>query len=197
MSEMKTLSVQKRDALGKGPNRRLRTEALVPGVYYTPDGTNILVQMQTNPLNKIYGQVGRTNVFNLEIEDNGNKVSYPVFICDAQYHHIKGNFTHLDFYGVDLNKEIDIKVRLKFTGTSIGVKGGGKMEIYREKVILRAKPEAMPRFVEVEITDFDLGTNLRAADLKLPEGVSIVYKTNFSILSVMAKDKSKEAEGDI
>lgn len=194
MSELKTLSVQKRDALGKGPNRRLREEALVPAVYYAPDGKNIMVQVALNPLNKIYEQVGRTNVFNLEIDDNGTKTTYPVFVWDAQYHPVKNTFTHVDFYGVDLNKEIKVKVRLRFVGTSKGVKAGGKMEVYREEVMLVAKPQDMPRIVDVDITDFDLGTNLRASDLKLPEGVRVEYKSDYSILTVMSKDKAKEGE---
>lgn len=194
MSELKTLSVQKRDALGKGPNRRLREEALVPAVYYAPDGKNILVQVELNPLNKIYEQVGRTNVFNLEIDDNGTKTAYPVFVWDAQYHPVKNTFTHVDFYGVDLNKEIKVKVRLRFVGTSKGVKAGGKMEVYREEVMLVAKPQDMPRIVDVDITDFDLGTNLRASELILPEGVRVEYKSDFSILTVMSKDKAKDGE---
>ncbi len=195
MSEMKTLSVQKRDALGKGPNRRLREEALVPAVYYAPDGKNILVQVALNPLNKIYEQVGRTNVFNLEIEENGTKTAYPVFVWDAQYHPVKNTFTHVDFYGVDLDKEIHVKVRLRFVGTSKGVKAGGKMEVYREEVTLIAKPQDMPRIVDIDITDFEIGTNLRASELKLPEGVRVEYKSDFSILTVMSKDKVKD-EGD-
>ncbi len=195
MSEMKTLSVQKRDALGKGPNRRLREEALVPAVYYAPDGKNILVQVALNPLNKIYEQVGRTNVFNLEIEENGTKTTYPVFVWDAQYHPVKNTFTHVDFYGVDLDKEIHVKVRLRFVGTSKGVKAGGKMEVYREEVTLIAKPQDMPRIVDIDITDFEIGTNLRASELKLPEGVRVEYKSDFSILTVMSKDKAKD-EGD-
>lgn len=194
MSELKTLSVQKRDALGKGPNRRLREEALVPAVYYAPDGKNILVQVALNPLNKIYEQVGRTNVFNLEIEDNGTKTTHPVFVWDAQYHPVKNTFTHIDFYGVDLNKEIKVKVRLRFVGTAKGIKIGGKMEVYREEVTLVAKPQDMPRIVDVDITDFDLGTNLRASDLKLPEGVRVEYKSDFSILTIMSKDKAKDGE---
>lgn len=192
---MKTLSVQKRDALGKGPNRRLREEALVPAVYYAPDGKNILVQVALNPLNKIYEQVGRTNVFNLEIEENGTKTTYPVFVWDAQYHPVKNTFTHVDFYGVDLDKEIHVKVRLRFVGTSKGVKAGGKMEVYREEVTLIAKPQDMPRIVDIDITDFEIGTNLRASELKLPEGVRVEYKSDFSILTVMSKDKAKD-EGD-
>lgn len=192
---MKTLSVQKRDALGKGPNRRLREEALVPAVYYAPDGKNILVQVALNPLNKIYEQVSRTNVFNLEIEENGTKTAYPVFVWDAQYHPVKNTFTHVDFYGVDLDKEIHVKVRLRFVGTSKGVKAGGKMEVYREEVTLIAKPQDMPRIVDIDITDFEIGTNLRASELKLPEGVRVEYKSDFSILTVMSKDKAKD-EGD-
>ncbi len=194
MSELKTLSVQKRDALGKGPNRRLRAEALVPCVYYAPDGKNILVQVAANPLNKIYEQVGRTNVFNLEIEENGAKSVHPVFVWDAQLHPVKNTFTHVDFYGVDLNKEVKIKVRLRFVGTSKGVKAGGKMEVYREEVTLIAKPQDMPRIVDIDVTDFDLDTNLRASELKLPEGVRVEYKSDFSILTVISKDKAKDAE---
>ena len=52
MSELKTLSVQKRSELGKGANRRLRVKALVPGVFYASDGTNVPVQMPALPLSK-------------------------------------------------------------------------------------------------------------------------------------------------
>lgn len=197
MSEMKTLSVQKRNTLGKGPSRRLREEAIVPAVYYAPDGKNILVQVALNPLNKIYEQVGRTNVFNLEIDDNGTKTTHPVFVWDAQYHPVKNTFTHIDFYGVDLDKEVKVKVRLRFVGTSKGVKAGGKMEVYREEVTLIAKPQDMPRVVNIDVTDFELGTNLRASGLKLPEGVRVEYKSDFSILAVMAKDKAKEGEEEL
>lgn len=42
MSELKTLSVQKRSAFGKGANPPcLRVKALVPGVFYASDGTNV------------------------------------------------------------------------------------------------------------------------------------------------------------
>lgn len=196
MSEMKTLSVQKRDTLGKGPARRLREEAIVPAVYYAPDGKNILVQVALNPLNKVYEQVGRTNVFNLEIEDNGAKTTHPVFIWDAQYHPVKNTFTHVDFYGVDLNKELKVKVRLRFVGTAKGVKTGGRMEVYREEVTLVAKPQDMPRIVDVDVTDFEINTNLRASELKLPAGVRVDYKSDFSILTIISKEKAAKEDGE-
>ena len=189
MSEMKTLSVQKRSAFGKGPNRRLRVEALVPGVYYAADGTNVPVQMPALPLSKVYEQVGRTNVFNLEIDDNGTKSVHPVFVWDAQYHPVKGIFTHVDFYGVDLDKNIKVEVPVEFVGTSKGVKLGGTLETYREAITLSARPQLMPRKITVDITNLELGQSNKVSELVLPEGVQAVFKTDFAVVAVVTEQE--------
>ncbi|MBD5552904.1 MAG: 50S ribosomal protein L25, partial [Desulfovibrio sp.] len=56
----KTLKVQKREGKGKGANGRLRSQALVPGVFYTASGQNVLVQAPALPLEKMYETVGHT-----------------------------------------------------------------------------------------------------------------------------------------
>ena len=170
MSEMKTLSVEKRSGFGKGPNRRLRAEALVPGVYYAADGVNVPVQMPALPLSKIYEQVGRTNVFNLEIDDNGVKTTHPVFVWDAQYHPVKG--------------------------VSKGVKLGGTLETYRESVTLSAKPQLMPRKVNVDITNLDLGHSIKASELALPEGVHVVFKSDFTVVAVVTEQDTAPADAE-
>ena len=196
MSELKTLSVQKRSELGKGANRRLRVKALVPGVFYASDGTNVPVQMPALPLSKIYEQVGRTNAFNLEIDDNGAKTVHPVFVWDAQYHPVKGVFTHVDFFGVDLDKEIKVDVPLEFVGTAKGVKLGGTMETYRERVTLQAKPQAMPRKLTVNVTDMGLNSSVRASGMVLPEGVKVVYTSDFTVVAVLSEhQEAEEAAG--
>ena len=185
MSELKTLSVQKRTAFGKGANRRLRTESLVPGVYYTADGQNIPVQMPELPLVKMYEQVGRTNVFNIEIEDeNGAKTLHPVFVWDAQYNPVKSTFTHVDFLGVDLDKEIKVKVQVEYAGTPKGVKVGGSMETYRDEVVLAAKPADMPRKLVLDISGMEIGQTIRVSNMPLPEGVRPVYKSDYTMVSV-------------
>lgn len=195
MSELKTLPVQKRTAFGKGVNRRLRTKDLVPGVYYTADGQNIPVQVAELPLAKIYEQVGRTNVFQLEIEDeNGAKTLHPVFVWDAQYAPVKNSFTHVDFRGVDLNKEIEVKVQVEYTGTPKGVKMGGTLETYRSEVILSAKPEAMPRKVLLDVTGLEIGQSMRVSNMPLPEGVRAVYKSDFTMASVFMEGADASTE---
>ena len=195
MAELKTLSVKKRTGFGKGANRRLRTESLVPGVYYTADGQNIPVQMPELPLVKMYEQVGRTNVFQLELEDeNGAKTLHPVFVWDAQYSPVKSTFTHVDFLGVDLDKEIQIKVQVEYAGTPKGCKVGGSMETYRDEVVLAAKPADMPRKLVLDISGMEIGQTLRVSNMPLPEGVRPVFKSDFTMVSVFMEGASEAAE---
>lgn len=185
MADLKTLAVEKRSGLGKGPNRRIRQEEIVPGVFYSATGENVPVQVRNRPLVKLFSEVGRTTVFNLVIEEDGKKETYPVLIWAVQRHPVKSTFTHIDFYGVDLDKPVKVTVPVEFTGTARGTKVGGKLETYRDQVQLVAKPLEMPAKVVVDITTLDVGSTIQVADLQLPEGVSAAYDNNYAIVSVL------------
>ena len=196
MNIEKTLSVQKREGCGKGPSGRLRAEKLIPGVFYTASGENISVQAPVLPLEKIYGEMGHTTVFNLEIEDNGKKTLHPVLIWQVQFHPYKRAFTHIDFYGVDLDKEVTVDVPVEFVGISRGVKLGGRLETYREMVRLCSKPLTMPQKITVDVTDMGINDTVTVSDLKLPENVRAVFDQNYALVSVISKSKDEEAEGE-
>ena len=185
MADLMLLSAQKRENTGKGANRRSRQEDVIPGVFYSAIGDNIAIQIPLRALAKVYAQVKRTTVFNLEIEDNGKKAIYPALVWQVQRDPVKNSFTHIDFYGVDLDKPVKVTVPVEFTGTARGTKVGGKLETYREEVRLIAKPLEMPARVVVDVTPMDLGTTIHVADLALPEGVSAAYDANYAIVSVL------------
>ncbi|GAB1253397.1 MULTISPECIES: 50S ribosomal protein L25/general stress protein Ctc [Desulfovibrio] len=197
MNIEKTLSVQKREGYGKGPSGRLRAQKLIPGVFYTPKGENISVQAPALPLQKIYEEMGHTTVFNLEIEENGQKTAYPVLIWQVQFHPYKRAFTHIDFYGVDLDKEVTVDVPVEFVGTSRGVKLGGVLETYREMVRLTSKPLNMPQKITVDVTDMGINDTISVGDLKLPENVRAEFDQNYALVTVISKSKDDaEEEGD-
>ena len=198
MADLKVLNAQKRDTSGKGFNRRLRQEGVIPGVFYTGQGGNISVQMPAAPLNKLFGEVGRTTVFNLEIAEGGKTSLHPVLIWDVQRHPVKNRITHVDFYGVDLDKPVKITVPIEFTGVARGTKVGGVLGTYREQVQLVAKPLDMPAKIVLDITSLDLGKTIQVADLELPEGVKAAYDVNYAIVSVLmpGSGAAEGAEGD-
>ena len=59
MAELLKLNVEERTKTGKGHNRRLRLEGMVPSIYYDAKGTNIPVKVEMNPLLKAYGKLGK------------------------------------------------------------------------------------------------------------------------------------------
>lgn len=197
MNIEKTLSVQKREGCGKGPSGRLRAQKMVPGVFYTATGENIAVQAPALPLEKLYGEMGHTTVFNLEIDEQGQKSVHPVLIWQVQFHPYKKAFTHIDFYGVDLNKEVKVDVPVEFVGVSRGVKLGGVLETYRESIRLSSKPMDMPQKITIDVTDMGINDTVTVSDVQLPANVTAVYDHNFALVSVLAKSKDDEAaEGE-
>ena len=122
--EFKVLAVAKRENLGKGYNRRLRAQGLVPCVFYAANGTNFAVQADLKSLDKVYSEVGRTTVFQLDVDGT----QYPALIWDVMRDPCKSTFTHVDFYGVDLERPIKVVVPVIFEGTPKGTKIGGIME---------------------------------------------------------------------
>ncbi len=196
MSNKLKLAATVRERTGKNANRKLRAQGITPGVFYSGKGENIPVQVQEAALNKLYAVAGRTSVFDLEIDNQGKKSVFPCLVWDAEYYPTKNRFQHIDFYGVDLEKEIRILVPLEFIGTAKGTKLGGRLELYREHIYILSKPTALPKKIEVNIADLDVGQGLRVADLTMPSGVRADYSTNFAILMVNLPGSGKdEGEG--
>jgi len=107
---------------------------------------------------------------------------------------VKSTFTHIDFLGVDLDKEIQVKVQVEYAGTPKGVKVGGKMETYRDEVVLAAKPADMPRKLVLDVTGMEIGQTIRVSTMPLPEGVRPVYKSDYTMVSVFMEGAEAAAE---
>lgn len=194
----KTLKVQKRTEHGKGSAGRLRAKDMIPGVFYTKKGDNIMVEAPALPLQKIYESVGHTAVFNLEIESGKDSEIHPVLIWQIQRHPYKNQFLHIDYYGVDLDSEVKVDVPIEYTGVARGVKLGGVLETYRESVRLASKPLEMPQKVTIDVSNMNIGDTITVADLVLPPNVHAVFDKNYAIVSVLAKskDSGEQLEGE-
>lgn len=192
MSEKITFSVSKREGLGKGANRQLRVAGKVPGIFYSTTGENIPVQMDEMPLVKLYEKAGLTNVIALDIDGEVKEC----LIWKLERHPFKNRLQHIDFYGVDAEKELRIKIPVRVTGTSKGVKLGGRLEEYRQVITVSAKPADIPNEVVVDVTDYDIHTSLKVSEIELPENVSAYYDDDFKVLAVVPGRGSAKAAAE-
>lgn len=195
MAELLKLNVQERTELGKGPNRRLRTTGMVPGIYYDAKGANIPVKVEMVPLQKAYAAVGNSQVFELVLERGGKSETMPALLWRVRNEPVKGVPEHVDFFGVDLTKELKVAVPFEIVGSSKGVKLGGVLEQYREHIEVICKPMDIPESIVIDVTDLDIMDHVHIEDVAFPEGVSPVFDENFAVLSIAAMQEEGE-EGE-
>ncbi|MHC1788646.1 50S ribosomal protein L25/general stress protein Ctc [Solidesulfovibrio sp.] len=195
MKETLSLAVKTRAGLGKGACRKLRADGLVPGVYYDAKGINIPVLVDHLPLQKLYSKTLSAHVFDLLIDSDAGQETKPSLVWKIVHHPTKPRIIHVDFYGVDLTKEIEVHVPIEVVGKSKGQVKGGTLEIYRETIEIICLPLAIPDKIVIDITNIDINENIQIADVALPEGVKAVYENNYAVLGVITTVAETAVEG--
>jgi large subunit ribosomal protein L25 len=191
------LTVNERTATGKGPNRRLRMQGIVPGIYYDQHGANIMVQVAEVPLRKVYEKVGGAQVFHLIIDRGGKAETLPALIWRLKHDPVRPVLTHVDFFGVDLDKDIKVNVNVTTVGTAKGLKLGGKLEMFRDHIEVICKPLDIPEHIEIDITEMDVNDHVYVEEIQLPEGVSAVFDENFAVLGVVPiSDEGEDGDSE-
>ena len=110
--------------------------------------------------------------------------TYKVIIRDFQKDPVTRRLLHCDFFAVQEDQLVEVKVPLKFVGKSKGEEKGGRLDRHVREVKIRAKADDIPAFIEVDVTPLDFGQQIKLADLKTPKGVQLRYRYNVPVVSV-------------
>ncbi|WP_010629230.1 50S ribosomal protein L25/general stress protein Ctc [Halomonas sp. KM-1] len=198
-----TLNASVRNDLGKGASRRLRRANLeVPAIVYGGDKAPQPISLEKAPFYKaIEDETFFSSVLNLVIDGKKEQV----VVRDLQRHPYKPLVTHADFMRVDATHAITINVPLHVVGEekSKGIKDqGGELHILSNEIQISCLPKDLPDFLEVDITNVELGTTLHLSDLELPAGVTLVELSHGAdhdnaVLSITKpKTRGEAAEGE-
>jgi large subunit ribosomal protein L25 len=194
MAELLKLNVEERTKLGKGHNRRLRVEGMVPGIYYDAQGANIPVKVEMNPLLKAYGKLGNAQVFDLVLERNGKTETMPALLWRVRNEPVKGLPEHVDFFGVDLTQEIKVAVHFEIIGEAVGTKLGGTVELYRETIEVVCKPMDIPESIVIDITALDILDSIHIEEIEFPENVTPLFDENYAVVAIAAMREEEEED---
>lgn len=202
MAELLKLNVQERTKLGKGPNRRLRAAGMVPGIYYDSKGANIPVKVELVPLEKAYEALGNAQVFDLVLERDGKTETHASLLWRIRNEPIKGFPEHVDFFGIDKDKEIKVPVPFELVGSAPGVKEGGILELLRDTIDVICKPMEIPTSIVLDISELQILDSIHIEEIEFPEGVEPVFEENYAVVSVAtqteepAEDELEGEEGE-
>ncbi|GGH14501.1 50S ribosomal protein L25/general stress protein Ctc [Mucilaginibacter phyllosphaerae] len=186
---MKSIAISgsPRENVGKRDAKELRYQGLVPAVLYGgPTQTHFAVSAAD-----LRAVVYTPVVHFIDIDVAG--VKSQAIIKDMQFHPLTEQLIHIDFLLLDENKPVTIEIPVKLTGTSPGVKVGGKLVQKLRKLRVKALPKDHLDNIEVSIEALEVGKSVKVNEIKLPN-LTITNAQEDTIVSVTTSRALRQAE---
>jgi large subunit ribosomal protein L25 len=186
---MKSIAISgsPRENVGKRDAKELRYQSMVPAVLYGgPTQTHFAVSAAD-----LKAVVYTPVVHFIDLQIAG--VTSQAIIKDIQFHPLTEQIIHVDFLLLDAKKPVTIEIPIKLTGTSPGVKTGGKLVQKLRKLRIKALPKDHLDAVEVSIETLEVGKSVKVSDLKL-EKLIITNAIEDTIVSVTTSRALRQAE---
>lgn len=173
-----TIEGQLRSEFGKKASRHVRSEGKVPCVIY---GGSQNIHFTTTP--KDIKPVVYTPEFKQAIINVDGK-TYTCILKDLQMDKLTDEVTHVDFLELVQGKKVNANVPLRFVGQSVGVKAGGRFVVKMNTIKVRTTPENLKEAIDVDITNLEIGKNLRIEDVKV-ENTEIMHNGRIPVAAVV------------
>ena len=172
---------------GKKAARQIRSQENVPAVIY---GGAQEVNFYASA--KAFKPLVYTGEFQIaDVTVDGKK--YRCILKDLQFDKVSDALIHLDLLELVDDKKVVATLPLKFVGTSVGVKEGGKLVIKIKSLKVKALPKDLVETISVDITNLALNANIRVEDVKA-NGIEIMNSPRIPIASVVMTRQLKQEE---
>ncbi|MCA1752195.1 MAG: 50S ribosomal protein L25 [Cryomorphaceae bacterium] len=193
---MKTVSLSgsPRENVGKKDAAHLRAEKRVPAVVYGGDDqTHFSLELM-----EFSKYVYTADVYRFELEIGGKKVE--AILKDLQFHPVSDRIIHADFLEVIEGKPVKMELPVRITGSSIGVRNGGRLAVLFRRIKIAGMPKDFPEFAELDITKLRIGMALRIKDITIP-GATILHNPDSVVVAVKRargamEDEEEDEEGE-
>ena len=188
---MKTLEIKatKRDGFGKKAAKAYRRESLIPCVIYG-GGEETAFTVDTKSVKPL---IYSPNSYVVEINIDG-KVETAV-MREVQFHPVREEILHIDFYRVQEGKPVAIDVPVRLTGNSEGVKAGGKLVLSKRKIRVSGMVENLPDELVIDITTLGVGKSIFVGDLQY-ENLTMLTPATTAVCAVRVTRASRGAAAE-
>lgn len=185
-----------RERVGKGAARATRREGLVPGVIYGDKKPSLSIALPAKET-ALAANSGSFMARVIKLDVDGK--THSVIAKDVQRDPVKGFVIHIDFLRVGKGSTLTVNVPVHFINEEAapGLERGGVLNIVRHEVECDVPGDAVPEFLEGDLTGLDIGDGLHISAVKLPKGVvPTITDRDFTIATIAspAALKSEEEE---
>ena len=192
MSKEYKLEVEKRTKANKKDLKELRKSGKIPGIYYSYDSKESLpFFIEQSVINNALKS--DANIFAINVGGKDRTVLFK----SVQYHPVTEQMTHIDLYGVNMNKPVIVKVPINLIGTPIGVKEeGGILNQVSQEIEVKCLPGDIPNELDINIDELSIGDTIIAESVKLDDTLELISSVDMLIVSITVPMKEVATESD-
>ncbi len=189
---MKSITIKgsERESVGKKATKALRNAGKVPCVIYGGEKSLHFSAPELSFRDLVYTAAAHTVVVELE---NGDKVD--AIMQDIQFHPVTDKILHIDFYQLFADKEITMNIPVRLQGNSPGVKNGGRLLFRKRKLAIKALPDKLPDFFDVDLSELKIGDNISVESL-LNDDFSVLHPDSTVVVQVKTARAAIAVEED-
>ena len=165
-----------RNTEGRGASRRMRRAGKAPGIVYGGPVAPTPIELDHNALfHALRNEAFHSSILTMKLDGAATKV----LLRDVQMHPFRNEILHVDFQRVDESRKIHMKIPLHFVNGEISPAVKVNSAIISHVVAdldVSCLPKDLPEFIEVDLTELDVGHSIHVSALKMPPGVTVVSR---------------------
>lgn len=188
MSEDNKVTAEVRTQFGKGFARRLRAAGQIPAVLYGHGTEPVHLAL---PGHQVALLIRRANAL-LELTADGK--DHLALVKDVQKDPVRQIIEHIDLLVVKKGEKVAVDVPVVVVGEPFA---GTIANLDATTVSLEVEATHIPQNIEVDVEGLEDGTHITAADLKLPQGATLVTEPETLVVAVSVPAATLAAEDEI
>lgn len=168
-----SLSLNKREGLGKNKVDKIRKDGQIPGILYMHGQDPIPVVGEKNKVIKVTEEAGTATIVNVDIDGEKQLALFK----DIQMHPFKNEILHFDLMGINLKEKIRLMIPVVLEGRDeIRVEPSVLFQLLDE-VEIEVLPTHLPSEAVANVADMQIGDVLTVADTDVAEIEEITILT--------------------
>jgi large subunit ribosomal protein L25 len=184
------IKAETRTEFGKGAARRIRRADKVPAVVYGHGNEPIHLTLPGHDTMMALKHGGANAVLELDVDGEVQLA----LTKQVQIDPIKRHLEHIDFVAVRRGEKVTVEVPVHLVGEA-----ARETLVVTENTTIQLEAEAthIPEFIEVDIDGAAAGTQVLAADLKLPQGSTLLLDPEALIVNVTQQQSQESLDADL
>lgn len=189
MSDQSQLIATKRSVTGKQVGQ-LRRAGKLPAVIYGPVVEPTAIQLDAREASRILRRVHGAQLLDLTVDGAAHKV----LLQDLQRDSVRGTFLHADFYAVDMNRSIRVRLPVRLVGTSFAVSSLSGVLVHGiTELEIECLPADLIVQVEADMSALkEIGNALHVRDLYIPKTIKVLSDPDEMVARVTYQAKEED-----